>query len=185
MSWYISRWFRDIKLEWPIFTSTSPLELLRPMVMRVWRIMYSKSLPSNRAMADPFPSGFHDWWTGLAGADFPVKESNAKASFSADFCNVAMPVRYKHSQNGFLTKAKQPRSLVVYISGRPRIQSETRHTRTDSARRQHLTVPCHDQRALGANDQIDPRVMEAWRGHQDPGEVTLYVYTCHKWMRCP
>lgn len=63
-----------------MFTSTSPLLLFLPIVMRDWRIRYSKSLPSKRAIADPFGSGFHATLDGLAGAD--LRANNAHASLS-------------------------------------------------------------------------------------------------------
>ena len=59
-----------------MLTSTSPLLLFLPIVMRGLRIVNSKSLPSKRAMAFPFDSGgFHTALEGLAGADFKAKGS--------------------------------------------------------------------------------------------------------------
>ena len=102
-----------MKLEWPIFTSTSPLLLLRPITMRFWRIIYSKSLPSKRAIAAPFGSGLHARLDGLAGADF--RANNAQASLSEGFCNVDM-ARIAAHQNGCLAKAKQGYPVpAVYI----------------------------------------------------------------------
>lgn len=75
-----------MKLEWPIFTSTSPLLLFRPMEMRCFLIIYSKSLPSNLAIISPWGSGLHARRAGLAGADF--RANNAHASLSEGFCNV-------------------------------------------------------------------------------------------------
>lgn len=63
-----------------MLTSTSPLLLFRPMVMRLWRTMYSNSLPSSLAMGAPLASRFHCILEGLAGAD--LRASSAQASLS-------------------------------------------------------------------------------------------------------
>ncbi len=94
-----------MKLEWPIFTSTSPLLLLRPMVMRVWRIIYSKSLPSNRAIAGFFGSGLHARLDGLAGAD--LRANNAHASWSEGWCNVDILAKKSNTKMAAWAKAKQ------------------------------------------------------------------------------
>ena len=73
----ISRCTRDIKLEWPMLTSTSPLLLFRPMVMRGFLIVNSKSLPSSRAIAIPTQSGLHDVLVGLVGADLRANKARA------------------------------------------------------------------------------------------------------------
>ena len=106
-----------MKLEWPIFTSTSPLLLLRPITMRFWRIIYSKSLPSKRAIAAPFGSGLHALREGLAGADF--RASKAQASLSEGFCNVDI-LMFKHTKMAAWAKQnKVTSSLAVYILSIP------------------------------------------------------------------
>ena len=73
----ISRCTRDMKLEWPMLTSTSPLLLFRPMVMRCFLIVNSKSLPSSLAIAVPTQSGLHDVLVGLVGADLRASKARA------------------------------------------------------------------------------------------------------------
>lgn len=70
-----------MKLECPIFTSTSPRELFLPITIRLCRTKYSKSLASMRAIASPRSSGLHWIFEGLAGADF--NDNKAQASLSA------------------------------------------------------------------------------------------------------
>lgn len=80
----ISKCTREMKLERPIFTSTSPLLLFRPILIFCWRIVYSRSLPSKRAIAVPLLSRLHATLDGLAGAD--LRANNAKASLSEGWC---------------------------------------------------------------------------------------------------
>lgn len=47
----ISRWRREMKLEWPMLTSTEPCDELRPMVTERFFMRYSNSRPSSRATA--------------------------------------------------------------------------------------------------------------------------------------
>ena len=49
----ISRCRREMKLEWPMLTSTEPCDEFRPMVTDLFFIRYSNSRPSSRATADP------------------------------------------------------------------------------------------------------------------------------------
>lgn len=60
-----------------MLTSTSPLLLFRPMVMRGFLIVNSKSLPSNRAIASPCVSELHAALDGLVGADFSANNARA------------------------------------------------------------------------------------------------------------
>jgi hypothetical protein len=54
-SWFrsisMSRWRREMNREFPMFTSTPPSLLLRPIVILLLSIVNSKSLPSSRAYA--------------------------------------------------------------------------------------------------------------------------------------
>lgn len=59
-----------MKLEWPMLTSTWPLELFRPMTMRFCRIRYSSSRPSSLAITPVTSwSGAHCTLVGLPGID--------------------------------------------------------------------------------------------------------------------
>lgn len=69
-----------MKLEWPMFTSTSPRELFRPMIIFFCRTMYSNSRPSILAIAVALLSGFHCTLLGLAGALFNAKSAQASLS---------------------------------------------------------------------------------------------------------
>ena len=82
-----------------MFTSTSPLLLFRPIEIRDCRIMYSKSLPSKRAIATPFGSGLQARLAGLDGADLPVRANKAQASLSEGCCTADITRRLVH-QNG-------------------------------------------------------------------------------------
>ena len=95
-----------MKLEWPIFTSTSPLLLFRPMLIRLFRIIYSKSLPSNRAIAWETDSAFHD--AAIAGL---LRDKRTRASISEE-SDVAMLFSDTLISKWLPTKAKQhvPRS---------------------------------------------------------------------------
>lgn len=75
-----SRCRREMKLEWPMFTSTWPRLELRPMMTRFCRIRYSKSRPSSRAIATGDGSCAHCTLEGDGGAD--LSESSAQASLS-------------------------------------------------------------------------------------------------------
>lgn len=87
-----------------MFTSTSPLLLFRPTEIRDWRIKYSKSLPSNLAIAIPFGSGFHLFLAGLVGADWFLRANNARASLSEGCCNADITRRRWAHQNGSTRK---------------------------------------------------------------------------------
>lgn len=59
-----------MKLEWPILTSTCPLELFRPITIRFCRIRYSSSRPSSLAITPVTSwSGAHCTFVGLPGMD--------------------------------------------------------------------------------------------------------------------
>lgn len=83
-----SRCFLEMKLEWPILTSTSPLLLLRPMVICFWRTRYSKSRPSRRAIAVPVTSGAHCTFEGLAGADLSARRAQASLSAVLEYWDI-------------------------------------------------------------------------------------------------
>ena len=110
----ISRWTREMKLECPIFISTSPLLLFRPIVMRVLCISNLKSLPSRRAIALPLGSGAHWILEGLAGAE--LRDNSAQTSFS-DGCWIDITRSTAH-QNGSWSKTFTS-CLAVYIKGLP------------------------------------------------------------------
>lgn len=103
-SYIISKCTLEMKLEWPMFTSTSPLLLFRPTEIRDWRIKYSKSLPSNLAIATPFGSGLHFLLAGLAGADWFLRANNARASLSEGCGNADITRRRWAHQNGSTRK---------------------------------------------------------------------------------
>jgi hypothetical protein len=77
-----------------MFTSTSPRELFRPMMMRFCRTKYSMSRPSMRAMASPLSSGLHWTLEGLVGADFSERRVHASLS---DVCEKADIATHSHS----------------------------------------------------------------------------------------
>lgn len=79
-----------MKLEWPMFTSTSPRELLRPMKILFCRTMYSNSRPSIRAMATPLFSGLHCTLEGLAGADLRARRAHASLSWDLDCAAISL-----------------------------------------------------------------------------------------------
>lgn len=107
-----SKCTREIKLERPILTSTSPLLLFRPMEIRGCRIVYSNSLPSNRAIAVPLLSGLHTTRDGLDGAD--LSANNARASLSVERWVPDMLLFSAH-QNGSSWKGKHLPRTCVYI----------------------------------------------------------------------
>lgn len=82
-----------------MFTSTSPSRLLRPMMTRVFRMMYSKSRPSRRANGAAAPGEFHSVVVvprGDAGMDpgGDFRASRAQASASREWSDstlVAIP----------------------------------------------------------------------------------------------
>lgn len=88
----ISRCTLEIKLEWPMLTSTSPLLLFLPTVMRGFLMVNSKSLPSKRAMASPLVSWVHTALDGLAGAGF--KANNASAWLFVGCCSPDISVAF-------------------------------------------------------------------------------------------
>lgn len=104
----ISKWTREMKLECPIFTSTSPLLLFRPIVMRVLCISNLKSRPSKRAIEIPPGSGAHWIFDGLAGAD--LSASNAQTSFSEACCTDI--TRSLYHQNGSSKEKHSPRASL-------------------------------------------------------------------------
>jgi hypothetical protein len=75
----------DIKLESPILTSTSPLELFRPMVIRFCRTMYSNSRPCSLAIAVP---DFHCILDGLGDVDFRANNAQASLSFDPEWTDI-------------------------------------------------------------------------------------------------
>ena len=77
-----------------MLTSTSPLLLLRPMVMRLCRTMYSNSLPSSRAIAAPFDSGFHCILEGLAGADLRASRAQASLSWVLVYVDISLSLLF-------------------------------------------------------------------------------------------
>ena len=82
---YISMCLLDIKLLWPILTSTSPLLEFLPITTRFVRTMYSNSFPSSLAMGFPFLSGDQfKWWRGEVGVLF-WRANNAQACWSGPF----------------------------------------------------------------------------------------------------
>lgn len=83
LSKYISKCLLEIKLECPIFTSTSPRLLFRPMLILCCRIMYSNSRPSNLAIAAALGSGLQTIFVGLDGADLSDSRAQASLSFVA------------------------------------------------------------------------------------------------------
>lgn len=94
-----SKCLREIKLECPILTSTSPRELFLPMVIRFCRTMYSNSRPSRRAIASPVLSGLH-CTLGLAGADLSASRAQASLSVVLEY-DVDITV-YTHKHRTFL-----------------------------------------------------------------------------------
>lgn len=71
-----------------MLTSTSPLLLLRPMVIRLCLTMYSNSRPSSRAMGAPFDSGFHCIFVGLVGADLRARSAQASLSCVLEYVDM-------------------------------------------------------------------------------------------------
>lgn len=67
-----------------MFTSTSPRELFRPMMIRFCLTIYSNSLPSNLAITVPLLSGLHCTLEGLAGADLRAKRAQASLSWDCE-----------------------------------------------------------------------------------------------------
>lgn len=112
----ISRCTREIKLERPIFTSTSPLLLFRPIVIFCCLIVYSMSLPSNRAIASPLLSRLHCTLDGLAGADF--RANNAKASL---FEGWFIPDIARAHRSKMAAREKENKLAGVYIELWPRM----------------------------------------------------------------
>lgn len=72
-----------------MLTSTSPLLLLRPIVMRRCLTMYSNSRASSRAIGAPLDSGFHCIFDGLAGADFSASRAHASLSWVREYVDIA------------------------------------------------------------------------------------------------
>ena len=105
---FISRWTLEMKLECPMLTSTSPLLLFLPIVMRVLCISNLKSRPSKRAMEIPPGSGAHWIFDGLAGAD--LSESKAQTSFSEGCCTDI--TRSLYHQNGSSKGKHSPRASL-------------------------------------------------------------------------
>lgn len=69
----ISRCRRDMKLEWPMLTSTEPWDEFRPIVTDLFFMRYSNSRPSSRAIADPnIPLTTAIFQSKVSGADFDV-----------------------------------------------------------------------------------------------------------------
>ena len=112
----ISKCTREMKLERPIFTSTSPLLLFRPILIFCWRIVYSRSLPSKRAIAVPLLSRLHATLDGLAGAD--LRANNAKASLSEGWC-IPDIARVYHTK--MAAREKENKLAGVYIELQPRM----------------------------------------------------------------
>lgn len=74
-----------MKLEWPMFTSTWPLELFRPMTMRFCRIRYSSSRPSSLAITPVTSwSGAHCTLVGLPGIDLSACSVQSGSDMAAN-----------------------------------------------------------------------------------------------------
>lgn len=82
-----------------MFTSTSPLLELRPITTRLWRTMYSNSLPSNLAMGVPFLSGDQGTRCGDVGADF-CRASRAQACWSGPLTGADMVCNLRAGEDG-------------------------------------------------------------------------------------
>lgn len=94
-----------------MFTSTSPLELFRPMVTLFCRTKYSNSRPSRRAIGVPLFSGLHCTFEGLAGADLRAKRAQALLSWVRECADIT------YWWNGF-----QPMKIAVFTECLPTIQ---------------------------------------------------------------
>lgn len=72
-----------MKLEWPTLTSTWPLLLFLPIVIRRWRTIYSNSRPSSLAMGVPLEKG-------LAGADLRARSAHASLSCVREYVDIVV-----------------------------------------------------------------------------------------------
>lgn len=95
----ISMCRRDMKLESPILTSTSPRELFRPMVTRFWRTIYSNSRPCILAIAVP---DFHCTLEGLGDVDFRANNAQASLSLECEWTDITWIEKYPN-QIGLLS----------------------------------------------------------------------------------
>lgn len=162
-----------------MLTSTSPLLELRPMTTRLWRTMYSNSLPSSLAMGVPFLSGDHGTRWGEAGADF-WRASRAQACWSGPLTGAdivgdsASRWRWRHG-----TTTHSPRRVRTDMQLAPTMP-ETAHARRPPAPRARVCkqqpsksgflVRCRPGAAAEGGPGGTSRARCCWlRGHRTGG----------------